>query len=146
VIHDAAGSVDRIASALRDRSPREMLHTAEDWARRQPLAFFGAAAVAGFALARFARSSAQHRHDMRTAGTSSTGSIAGGSMADGPSAGMGVGPGGAAFPNTGSTERDTATTAPGWVQGPSDTPRPATLASASLGGAASYRPRGGDNG
>jgi hypothetical protein len=124
-----------MAHALRERSPREILHTAEDWARRQPLAFFGAATLAGFALARFARSSAQHAHgpahapyggtadsrrDMRTAGTTTTGAVAGGSLPGTPDAGMSV---------SGNDE--------------TGTPRPATLASATLGGAAAYRPRGG---
>ncbi|WP_408611992.1 hypothetical protein, partial [Falsiroseomonas oryzae] len=111
-VHDAAGAIDRLAQSLRDRSPGEMLRGVEDMARRQPLAFFGAAALTGFALARFARSSATHRpgtgfatagqdgragvphaaayaatrrdtmHDMRTAGTGATGSIAGDPMSD----------------------------------------------------------------
>jgi hypothetical protein len=67
-IHDAAGRVDGMARALRDRSPGDLLRGAEDFARRQPVAFFGVAAIAGFALARFARASASHphtRHDTR---------------------------------------------------------------------------------
>ncbi|WP_137178611.1 hypothetical protein [Roseomonas sp. AR75] len=62
-IHDAAGRVDGMARALRERSPRDLLRTAEDFARRQPLAFFGVATLAGFALARFARASADHHHE-----------------------------------------------------------------------------------
>jgi len=162
MVHDAAGSVDRMARALRESNPRDMLHTAEDWARRQPLAFFGAAALAGFAIARFARSSAEHAHgsahegqpyggmrdtrrDMTTAGTTATGAIAGGNMPGTPSAGMGVatGAGEATYPHGPSTPHDTAAGAPGWVQDEGGKPRPATLASATLGGAASYRPRGG---
>ncbi|WP_456305754.1 hypothetical protein, partial [Falsiroseomonas oryziterrae] len=61
LVHDAAGSVDEIARAIRERSPRDMLRSAEDFARRQPFLFMGAAALAGFAVARFARSSAAHR-------------------------------------------------------------------------------------
>jgi hypothetical protein len=33
--------------------------TMQDFARRQPVAFFGAAVLAGFAIARFAKSTAQ---------------------------------------------------------------------------------------
>lgn len=120
-IHDAAGTVDGMARALRDRSPGEMLRGAEDFARRQPLVFFSAAALAGFAIARFARASATHhhpphgaRHDLHAGGTSAIGGMAG-----------------------------TTTRAPGWVADETGTPRPATLASASLGGSAAYRPRGG---
>jgi F0F1-type ATP synthase membrane subunit b/b' len=61
-IHDAAGRVDRMARAMRERSPGDLLRSAEDFARRQPLMFFGAATLAGFAMARFARASAAHAH------------------------------------------------------------------------------------
>jgi hypothetical protein len=57
-VHEAAASADGFARALRDRSPGELLSQVEDLARRQPVAFFGAAVLAGFALARFAKSSA----------------------------------------------------------------------------------------
>jgi len=145
-IHEAAGALDGMARQLRDRSPGELLRGAEDFARRQPLAFFGIAALAGFAVARFAKSSTPDRHvgtypdryrgpdsalggerrygtthdtrhDMSTAGTSATGPVGGsiGMTSDAP----GVG-------------------APGWVKDQGGTPRPATLASASLGGAAAH--------
>jgi hypothetical protein len=58
-VHEAASSVDHLARALRDRSPGELIGGVEEFARRQPVAFFGAAVLAGFALARFAKSSAQ---------------------------------------------------------------------------------------
>jgi hypothetical protein len=182
-IHDAAGAIDNMARAMRDRSPGDMLRGAEDFARRQPLVFFGAAALAGFALARFARSSAEHdrmgqmtqpmrqpygttgtgmshmgsgtgmgaglgtssdlvpdtMHDMSTAGTGATGSIASPSGAS-PSTGSATYPGGP------STPHDTASGAPGWVADEDGTPRPATLASASLGGSAAYRARGENQG
>ena len=58
-VHEAASSVDHLARALRDRSLGELIGGVEELARRQPVAFFGAAVLAGFALARFAKSSAQ---------------------------------------------------------------------------------------
>jgi hypothetical protein len=58
-VHEAASSVDHLGRALRERSPGELIIGVEDLARRQPVAFFGAAVLAGFALARFAKSSAQ---------------------------------------------------------------------------------------
>jgi hypothetical protein len=56
-VHEAASSVDRMARTLRDRGPGQLLHDVQDLARRQPVAFFGAAVLAGFAIARFARAS-----------------------------------------------------------------------------------------
>jgi hypothetical protein len=56
-VHEAASSVDRLARTLRDRGPSQLLHDVQDMARQQPVAFFGAAVLAGFAIARFARAS-----------------------------------------------------------------------------------------
>lgn len=119
-IHEAASTLDGMARALRERSPAEMLRGAEDFARSQPLFFFGAAALAGFALTRFARASATHRHAH---------------MHDAP-AGSSEFPRAPGLPNTG------AAAMPGHHTGDDGVARPATLASASLGGAAAYRPTG----
>lgn len=68
-VHEAADSVDGMVRSLRDRRPGELVGSLEDLARRQPMAFFGTATLAGFAIARFARSSsapargARHHHD-----------------------------------------------------------------------------------
>jgi hypothetical protein len=88
-IHDAAVRVDRMARAMRDRSPAELLRGAEDFARRQPLMFFGAATLAGFALARFARASAAHARplDRGMGGEPAWGGQARPGMAEGPRAG-----------------------------------------------------------
>jgi hypothetical protein len=153
-VHDAAGSIDGVARAFRDRSPREMMASVEDFARRQPIAFFGVAALAGFAVSRFARSSAMHRSQQGYGGSApgyptthgsaaygggtTTGRAMGGSMAGGTTSGSA----GSAYPST-TTSSEAAAGAPGWVAEEGGTPRPATLASASLGGAAAYRPRGG---
>jgi len=132
-VHEAASSIEGMANALRERSPGELIGQAEDLARRQPVAFFGAAVLAGFALARFARSSASHgqpgrSHAARMYGEPSRGDIA--------------------------TPHTSAAGAPGWVPGgtglPDDmtvSPHPATGPAATLGGAAS-RPadRGGPQG
>jgi hypothetical protein len=126
-VHEAASSIEGLARALRERSPGELIGQTEDLARRQPVAFFGAAVLAGFALARFARSSAPHgeperSHSARMYGGSSRGDIA--------------------------TPRTSAMGAPGWVPGKAGTtgatglpddmtvsPHPATGPSATLGGA-----------
>jgi uncharacterized protein YjbJ (UPF0337 family) len=99
-VRGAADSVQGIAAALRDRSAGQLFEDVSDFARRQPTAFFGVAAVAGFALARFMKSST--------------------AMQPGGMAGSGQ-------------------HAPGWVQAsPGRSARPATMAAASLGGAAAH--------
>lgn len=146
-IHEAAGALDGMAQRLREQSPGQMLHGAEDFARRQPLAFFGVAALAGFAVARFARSSsprgsgpARHgrmrdtTHDMRTAGTRATGPVSG--AGDVRAAGAGA-TGLGATAQTGDWPRTTEL--PGKPADDPGTPRPSTLASASLGGAAAVQ-------
>jgi hypothetical protein len=120
-VQEAASAVDGLARGLRDSSPGQLMGQMEDLARRQPVAFFGAAVLAGFALARFAKSSAE---EARHAGAQAM-HRPGGRHAD---AAIG---GGRVVPHS------TAMGAPGWVQGgPDDAPRPATVAAASLGGAA----------
>ena len=58
-VRDAAGEVDRVASTLKDRSIDDLVYSVEGFARRQPTAFLGATVLAGFALARFIKSSAR---------------------------------------------------------------------------------------
>ncbi len=119
-VREAADSTGQLAQALQNKSMGELVHNVEDFARRQPVAFFGATVLAGFALARFVKSSAEHHQG---AGSRHAASGAG------------------AAPALGSS----TTGAPGWVPasgGPDHgTPqprRPATTAAASLGGAAAH--------
>lgn len=123
IVHDAAGTIDRMARGLRESSPGELMEGVTDFARRNPLAFFGAAVLTGFALARFARASTPrptHRYN----------EYGGYGDYDSP-------------PSTssyaGTAQPTTASGAPGWMEDESGTSRPATLASASLGGAAAMR-------
>jgi hypothetical protein len=122
-VHDAAAAVDGFARTLRERSPGELMGQVEDLARRQPVAFFGATVLAGFALARFARSSAD---DGQRLADRSQGATAWRAPDDAPPL-----PGNAASP------------APGWVPADEATPlrRPATMAAATLGGAAAHQAR-----
>ncbi len=113
----------------------------EDLARRQPVAFFGAAVLAGFALARFAKSSASDsRYGAGRQYGYGAGSPYGARHDDAPQhmpATAATG-GGTATPHT------AAAGAPGWVPAASGgaqddatrPARPATTAAASLGGAA----------
>lgn len=60
VMGAAADSIEDFASSLRGRSLDELVSEATGFARRNPGAFVVAAALAGFAVARFARASAPH--------------------------------------------------------------------------------------
>jgi len=55
-IRKAGSQVESVASAVREREPRELLHDLEDFARRQPAVFFGGAMLFGFAALRFIKS------------------------------------------------------------------------------------------
>ena len=61
VLSAVAGGVSTAASTLRDRSVSEMATDLRALARRNPGAFAAGAAVAGFALARFLRSTSRAR-------------------------------------------------------------------------------------
>jgi len=54
----AAQKVEELSGGLRDRSVRDLVSDVSDFARRQPLWFFGGAIIGGFALSRFLKSSA----------------------------------------------------------------------------------------
>lgn len=60
---EVAGSLSRVSSNVRDRDAADLMEMAQDFGRRQPLAFLGIAALAGFAASRFAMSSS-HRRDV----------------------------------------------------------------------------------
>jgi hypothetical protein len=61
-VHKAADGLERASDVLRERDVDQLLGTVEDFARRQPVAFLGAAVAAGFGLARLMKSSAERRH------------------------------------------------------------------------------------
>jgi hypothetical protein len=56
---DLGGGAKRIAEDIRDRDLGEVTSMVEDFGRRQPVAFLGLAALAGFAASRFVTASAQ---------------------------------------------------------------------------------------
>ncbi len=58
-VDDLAGQLGSVASALRQRNIDDMVGNVADFARKQPTAFFAGAVAAGFALSRFAKSSAK---------------------------------------------------------------------------------------
>ncbi|HEX2199530.1 MAG TPA: hypothetical protein VHG88_13065 [Burkholderiales bacterium] len=53
----AASGLEQLSGALKNRDLETMLRDAEGFARRQPVAFFGAAVFAGFLAVRFLKSS-----------------------------------------------------------------------------------------
>jgi hypothetical protein len=64
-IHDAAGRMEQASSSLRDRSADELLATIGQFARARPGTFFAGAVLAGFALSRFLKSSAEAERTAR---------------------------------------------------------------------------------
>jgi hypothetical protein len=62
-VRNAASTVHDVAEMIRDQSIEDVAETVMDFARRQPLTFFGGSLLAGFALARFLKSSADRRHE-----------------------------------------------------------------------------------
>ena len=55
----AVGGIDSLASALRENDVRSLVGQVEDFARRQPALFVAGTVAAGFALARFLKSSSR---------------------------------------------------------------------------------------
>jgi hypothetical protein len=53
LLREASHGLERLSGAMRGRSASELIADLSDFGRRNPAAFLGAAAVAGFALARF---------------------------------------------------------------------------------------------
>jgi hypothetical protein len=58
-VRDAADGVRHVSSMLRDRPVEQLVSDARDFARRQPALVFGGALLAGLAISRFLKSSAQ---------------------------------------------------------------------------------------
>jgi hypothetical protein len=60
-VERAAEGLDRVAATLEQEDAQGLVARSEDFARRNPAVFLGGAAAAGFALARFLRSSSARR-------------------------------------------------------------------------------------
>lgn len=67
-IHEAAARLEHASSMVRERSVEDLMSMVDDFARRQPAAFFGGSVLAGFVLSRFLKSSNARR---RSGGTGS---------------------------------------------------------------------------
>lgn len=60
LMHAAASRAEQGAEALRERNVRDLMGTFSDMGRKEPLALFGGAVVAGFAISRFLKSSSEN--------------------------------------------------------------------------------------
>ena len=74
-VEKAAGQLEHLATRLRDRNVNDLVQDAQQFARRQPAIFIGAAFAAGLLAARFMKSSADNNRSRRmlagrTVGTS----------------------------------------------------------------------------
>ncbi|TPG53804.1 hypothetical protein EAH89_15275 [Roseomonas nepalensis] len=139
-VRAAAESVEGVSAALRERSVGDLINEIGGFARRQPGAFFGAALVAGFAISRFAKSSAEASPAGAGQDTAARGTLPGTGRMTLPD----VNPHHPAVADNGPSHT-TASGAPGWVPEvgaaitASHRSHPATIAAASLGGAVAHR-------
>jgi hypothetical protein len=76
---DLAGGIKRVSETVKNRNVDELLAMAEDFGRTQPVAFLGAAALAGFVASRFVLSSS-HRRQSPGSGTGTFSSTPAGPM------------------------------------------------------------------
>ena len=67
-VREAASGVHRVSSAVRDQSIDEIIDTAMTFARTRPGTFFTGSVLAGFAIARFLKASADRRMEMESTG------------------------------------------------------------------------------
>jgi hypothetical protein len=59
-IRKAAAQLDTLSEAMRNKNMSEIVGNVQDFARKQPTAFFGAAVLLGFAAVRFLKSAPAH--------------------------------------------------------------------------------------
>jgi len=59
-IRKAAAQLDHVSEAMRNKNMSEIVGNVQDFARKQPTAFFGAAVLLGFAAVRFLKSAPAH--------------------------------------------------------------------------------------
>jgi ElaB/YqjD/DUF883 family membrane-anchored ribosome-binding protein len=64
----AATGLERFSQSLRDRDFNTVVGQLEDFARRQPVAFVGGAALLGFLASRFLKSTAERHHPSYSSG------------------------------------------------------------------------------
>jgi hypothetical protein len=103
-----AEGLESMAQSLSRRSLGDLVEGVEDFARERPVAFMGGAMVAGFALARFMKSSGGRRSEQGAARPAATSPAAGAMPAASRPATPGTRPPGAGMPESSSTGMGTA--------------------------------------
>jgi hypothetical protein len=76
-IRKAAAQIENVSNAMRNRDMSEIVGNVQDFARKQPTAFFGAAVLLGFAAVRFLKSAPAATASSTTAPTNIGGTSAG---------------------------------------------------------------------
>lgn len=66
---DLASGLSRASDSVKDKDVDDLMGIAQDFGRTQPLAFLGAAALAGFVASRFALASTHRRENKPASGT-----------------------------------------------------------------------------
>lgn len=85
---DLASGLSRFGDNVQNKEVDDLLDMAQSFGRKQPLAFLGAAALAGFVASRFAMASAQRRQTSQYPSTGTTGNST--SYGSGASTGYGA--------------------------------------------------------
>lgn len=70
---DIASGLSNMGKQIENRDIDDLMGMAQDFGRKQPVAFLGAAALAGFVASRFALASAHRRDNKPTTGANTTG-------------------------------------------------------------------------
>lgn len=76
-IRKAAAQLENVSEAMRNRNMSEIVGNVQDFARKQPTAFFGAAVLLGFAAGRFIKSGSGDSGFSKPAASSTGGPTAG---------------------------------------------------------------------
>jgi phage-related tail protein len=69
---EIASGLSRVGTTVADKDVDDLMHVAQDFGRQQPLAFLGAALVAGFSASRFVGASAHRSATRSTSGAVKT--------------------------------------------------------------------------
>jgi hypothetical protein len=68
-IRKAAAQLENVSEAMRNRNMSEIVGNVQQFARKQPTAFFGAAVLVGFAAVRFLKSGSGDSHGTKQVGS-----------------------------------------------------------------------------
>jgi ElaB/YqjD/DUF883 family membrane-anchored ribosome-binding protein len=120
---DLASGLSRFGNNVQNKDVDDLIGMAQNFGRSQPLAFLGAAALAGFVASRFAMASAQRRQNTQTSGQYSGGqSYSGNSTPYGSGASAGYGAGtstGSGYGSSASTGYGSGSSTSGYGSGSS---------------------------